>query len=56
MRECVLCPGRSLGNADPPLFISPVVLEQEFISEVTDPYKATQFWPGAPGQMRQIEI
>lgn len=38
-----------LGNAANPSFISPVVLELEFISEVTDPYKATLFWSGKVG-------
>lgn len=47
MRECVLCPGcGGFGECSHSSFISPVVLEVGFISEVTDPYKATLFGPG----------
>lgn len=47
MRECVLCPdGGGFGECSHTSFISPVVLEMGFISEVTDPYKATLFWSG----------
>lgn len=50
MRECVLCPGGGgFGECSHPSFISPVVLEPGFISEVTDPYKATLFLPGNVG-------
>lgn len=46
MRECVLCPGGGgFRECSQSSFISPVVLELGFISEVTDPYKATLFWP-----------
>lgn len=49
MRECVLClSDGGFGECSHPSFISPVVLELGFISEVTDPYKAFLFWPGMP--------